>query len=100
MTYFEIGAKLNRSADSVKAALNAQLRLKGEGARRRGPVIINRVPEERLADRDARLEAASCRDITAVFCGDPPKGFSALDRKRSSLLVDDAMRKRIHASSD
>jgi hypothetical protein len=42
------------------------------------------VPAERLADREARKAAADRRDITATFCGDPPPGFSALDKRRQS----------------
>lgn len=43
---------------------------------------IFRVPAEVLADRDAREAARDRRDQTAAFCGDPPPGFSALDRRR------------------
>lgn len=35
---------------------------------------------EAFRDRDTRL-AAGHRDLTALICGDPPVGFSALDRR-------------------
>lgn len=34
-----------------------------------------------LIERDRRKDAADRRDLTATFCGDPPVGYSALDRK-------------------
>lgn len=37
----------------------------------------------RLAERDARLAAADRRSQTAQFFGDPPPGYSALDKKRN-----------------
>jgi hypothetical protein len=36
----------------------------------------------RTAERDARRDAYDRRDLTATFCGDPPVGYSALDRMR------------------
>ena len=42
-----------------------------------------RAPPEVLAERDARLAARDRRDQTAEFFGDPPPGYSALDRKRA-----------------
>jgi hypothetical protein len=39
-----------------------------------------RVPEHQLIDRDRRLAVE--RDITAEFFGDPPRGWSALDKKQ------------------
>jgi hypothetical protein len=42
-----------------------------------------RVPPEVLAERAARIAARNRRDQTAEFFGDPPPGYSALDRRRS-----------------
>lgn len=42
------------------------------------------VPAERLADCEARKAAADRRDLTATFFGDPPPGYSALDKRRQS----------------
>jgi hypothetical protein len=42
-----------------------------------------KVSAQALALRAARKEAEYARDITASVFGDPPPGFSALDRKRS-----------------
>lgn len=37
-------------------------------------------PETALAERDRRINAPY-RDLTAAFFGDPPLGYSALDRR-------------------
>jgi len=36
-----------------------------------------------LAEREARKEAERARDLTAATFGDPPPGYSALDRKNN-----------------
>jgi len=38
------------------------------------------VPAERIAERRARLSAPA-RDLTAILLGDPPVGYSALEKK-------------------
>jgi hypothetical protein len=48
------------------------------GARRDRVVI----PDEVFEERNRRL-AAPHRDLTAVFAGDPPVGYSALERRRA-----------------
>ena len=40
-----------------------------------------RVPETVLREREERQAAADLRTLTATFCGDPPPGYSALDRR-------------------
>jgi hypothetical protein len=45
----------------------------------RGPGLW--VSAQALADRDARKAAAELRTQTAEFFGDPPPGYSALDRR-------------------
>jgi len=54
-----------------------------------GPTFVRvvgagRIPVDVIADRDAREAAKMLRDRTAEFCGDPPPGYSALDRQRKS----------------
>jgi hypothetical protein len=44
-----------------------------------------RAPDERIAEREHRL--AQPRTLTSRFFGDPPPGYSALDRKRQGLPV-------------
>jgi hypothetical protein len=39
------------------------------------------VSSDQLAAREARRDAAARRDLTAAICGDPPRGFSELDRR-------------------
>jgi len=41
-----------------------------------------RLSEEQIRDRDARYEAGQRRNYTQEFFGDPPPGYSALDRQR------------------
>lgn len=38
--------------------------------------------ERQLAERDARRAGYDLRSTTQVFCGDPPIGFSALERQK------------------
>lgn len=61
------------------ATLRAQRQaILGEGrSSRAGPA--------QLLERDKRKAASYQRDFTAEFFGDPPPGFSALDRKRRGL---------------
>ncbi|MFK4647189.1 hypothetical protein ABIF96_005763 [Bradyrhizobium ottawaense] len=47
------------------------------------PVRKLAVPEEVLQERNARLIAPLT--ITGIICGDPPIGFSALDRKLAEV---------------
>lgn len=42
-----------------------------------------KIPDDRFAERDARYEAAQRRTITQSIFGDPPPGFSHLDKVRS-----------------
>jgi hypothetical protein len=50
------------------------------------PVMTNkRAPDERIAEREYRL--ALPRTLTGQYFGDPPPGYSALDRKRQGLPV-------------
>lgn len=46
------------------------------------PVDYTNAPAAVFADLERRKAAADNRDFTATFCGDPPPGYSALDRKR------------------
>lgn len=66
---------------AVKARLGMLLRQRkiasGRPTRMHGVV-----PLERLVDRETRKAAADQRDLTATFFGDPPPGFSALDKRR------------------
>jgi hypothetical protein len=41
-----------------------------------------RLPPHLLAERDARKLASDLRDLTAELMGDPPPGYSALERRR------------------
>lgn len=44
----------------------------------------NKASQAALIDRERRAELRSGMDLTSTFFGDPPPGYSALDRKRQS----------------
>lgn len=94
----EIAERLDRSAQSVRGHFQqigmdeeARVKLRARkrcysktvgrtGGARAGTVHPMRADPQALADRDYRLSMAP-RDLTAAFCGDPPIGYSALDRR-------------------
>ena len=45
------------------------------------------IPPHVFADRAARERAEARRSIAAAFLNEPPPGYSALDRKQSSLMA-------------
>lgn len=75
-----IAAAIGRSFDSVEYRL--QTNGASFGANQRSSRHAS--PREE-ADRAARKEAANRQDLTAQFFGDPPPGYSALDRKRQGM---------------
>lgn len=81
----EIDRRLNRRPGStnLKLAVKVPVRHNPEGGPNTGSI---RAPDHVLAERDARKEAADRRDLTARFCGDPPKGYSELERRRLHLI--------------
>ena len=95
----EISAHLGRTGKSVEQKLNRLLmspatkerRAKMERARyakrveRYHPyenkqIVMFRPTREMIEARDIK-SAAPVRDLTALLCGDPPVGFSALERR-------------------
>lgn len=92
-----IASSLNRSVDQVVWKFNKEgKRLpprapKGKPGPKPGapraekshPVVsAQRLTPDQVAERDARYLASLKRNQTQAFFGDPPPGFSALDRKR------------------
>ncbi len=73
----EIAAILNRPLHGTKSKIQYQK----TGPLKRGPTTAV-APPECIAERERRLSAP--RDLTAIFMGDPPKGYSALDRKMAT----------------
>lgn len=49
---------------------------------RASSALAARISDEALKDRDARKAASEARSFTQTFCGDPPIGYSALDRRK------------------
>lgn len=77
-----------------RATLTVQQKFKREAEKlRNGPVTsrerIDRIerpdfiPAAAIDDRDRRA-VMEPRDLTAAFCGDPPVGYSALDKLRKA----------------
>lgn len=58
-------AKMRLAASDIKIVRHTELRFA--------------VPVDRIVDRDLRSNAL--RSLTSLFCGDPPPGYSALDRR-------------------
>jgi hypothetical protein len=56
-----------------------------EGGSRHGSYSVRKNPsEEALADAARRAQARERQSLTEQFFGDPPKGYSALDRKQQA----------------
>lgn len=81
---WQIADAMGISFNSVRGAFNRPRPTFYEKApSQRGPgdyVVPARIPPAVLAERDQRISAPH-RDQTAAFCGDPPAGYSALDRR-------------------
>jgi hypothetical protein len=81
--------KLYRDNEPEEGKARRRLRLKrvrAEDYTQRqscGVELGSKASEAMLAARDLRSEAAGRRDLSAALLGDPPPGFSALDRKLS-----------------
>lgn len=71
----------NKAQRREQINLNRRIRSQfGPGATNPRGVSVRGMPEQVIADREARIGAGP-RDLTGAFFGDPPRGFSALDRK-------------------
>ncbi len=101
-TYREIAAQINRSPAAVGARIRLLSMTKEERQRYEAGKHRNRrkeesaltnhrademvVPDEVWTDRNRRINAGY-RDLTAMICGDPRPGQSALDQKRALVLA-------------
>lgn len=75
-----------KAADNPDAVTKRRARDRERMKNRHGnsPVRTTRIPDDVVADREARLTAP--RSLTAAMLGDPPRGFSALDRRTARDL--------------
>ncbi len=99
MTVSAIAARIGRRASTVTAKIRfeeldadqrEERRKRIRGYKRRKTIKSDRPfemvmkhqrpPEELIADRENR-HAAGPRDLTGAFFGDPPRGYSALERR-------------------
>lgn len=99
----EIAAALGRTEKSVRAKIytmqmnqaqrlrdnatrNARRYDSDQGRRAAGiGIAVSMAPDIDAIDERNRRIAAPHRDLTALLCGDPPLGFSALDRAERAL---------------
>ncbi|MDQ2084684.1 hypothetical protein RA307_31270 [Xanthobacteraceae bacterium Astr-EGSB] len=84
-TIAEMAEETGRAAASIRARLKAGLPNLGPAGRPAGNQDLydrpRSVPAATLAERAAR-QLAPARDLTGLVLGDPPVGYSALDRIR------------------
>lgn len=82
---YEISKAVGISMSSVQTALNGIPRGPRSNVqeRRDYACATTKAPESVLADRSRRLEAQSKQNYTSSFFGDPPPGYSALDKRRA-----------------
>ncbi len=76
--YDDIAVELGVTPGAVKARIE---KLLYSGKTKAEIKPHGHVAPELIAERDARKAAYDRRDQTATFCGDPPKGYSALDQR-------------------
>jgi biotin operon repressor len=74
----DIGADLGIPRGAVKARIE---KLNATGNVRCNPHPNGYIAPQLIAERDARKAAYDLRDYTAEFCGDPPRGYSMLDKR-------------------
>jgi hypothetical protein len=72
-----------KSRSAREAARKAKLRQLEKGVRHDLPVRKMIVPDDVIVERDQKLSAPIT--IGSLILGDPPPGYSALDRKRQGL---------------
>ena len=82
-TYAEIAEALGRGVKGVKSRV-AKFGHKAHGkpfsGRARGAYYQHKPPPAEALQLRAARRAAPYRDLTAALMGDPPKGYSALDK--------------------
>lgn len=85
----ETAADIARALDCSRQRVYDAFVARGRGSMLAKPshhVGLMQPSAEALAERDARYAASLKRTPTQEFFGDPPPGFSALDRKRRGLI--------------
>lgn len=88
--YAQIGQRLGRSAKAVRAAIKGNLVHPHADYSKlgRGDKCFIRPSERTLAEREMRTQAQEARSIVGALMGDPPPGYSALDRRDAVQLVE------------
>lgn len=90
----QIGAEIGRPFDQVRYKFererqrsNTTLRPHSEGANSLMQAKREATIRAALDDRDRRTEARDRQNLTAAFFGDPPPGYSALDKQKAAQEV-------------
>lgn len=81
MRWSEIDAALNRSAGGSNIKYDSLRRPKLPSMHQNDAGGRVTISEEQKAERLARSQAAALRDVTAELMGDPPPGFTGLDKR-------------------
>lgn len=76
----DIAIRLRRSVTSIQSKIRCALELR---RREEGGSVSKRISAKQEDERDRRKAGYDARDMTSTFFGDPPRGFSALDKQRS-----------------
>ena len=79
--FTEIGQRLGRGTSTCYQKYHYANSVRAQSAHDQQ---LPRASERAINERDRYNAALHARDLTATLCGDPPPGYSALDRKRSA----------------
>ena len=82
--FHRIAVRLARSASECKSKHKNMQFNKQHGPTKLVYSRDQKCPDEALAERERRNEARLRMDLTASAFGDPPPGFSALDRRTTA----------------
>lgn len=79
----DIAVALGRGIEATRERVYIELRKRHAGEK--GCAWLSgKITPEQEAERLKRRDGYDARDITSTFFGDPPRGFSALDKQRQS----------------
>ena len=78
-----VWAKIRKQNSAQRSAQIREITANKRAAGIGKDLLTERIPAHVLIERDMR-ENISPRDLTAVLCGDPLPGMSALDRRRAT----------------
>lgn len=84
-TTAEIGAELRLSAQQIRDRFSNKSHFQTKRGKGERIIAMPQASSSALGERDARAVAAARRTLTQQFCGDPPPGYSELDKRRQGI---------------